>query len=112
MTIDELNDNVQVILAEMTIIKEKHKAELAPFNDKIDSLNESFLDENLLDKNGETVSVGMTIMKNKIEYKVIRRYQQCLFHFLGNCRVVCTTEGKKKYVDIYSHHLNEFEIIK
>lgn len=111
MTVDQLNAECQLILSEMSIIKEKHKSELAPFDKKIDALNEKFMDEKLVDKNGDTISVGMTIKINNIEYKVIRRFQQCLFQFLGNCRVVCTTENKKKPIELWAHHLTESEIV-
>lgn len=112
MTLDELNNSVQDICSETSIIKEKHKKELEPFDKKIQDLNDKFMDSNLLDKNGNTISVGMTIKHNDIEYKVIRRFQQCFFHFLGNCRVVCTTEKKKKPIEFWPHHLIEFEIVK
>jgi len=112
MQVSKLNSEVQAILAEASIIKEKHKAELAPFDNRIDELNEQFMDSQLLDKNGATVKKGMTIKCNGIEYLVIRRFQQSLFQFLGNPRVVCTTEKKKKPVEFHPHHLVEFEIVE
>jgi len=111
MTIEKLNEDVQKVLDEMSIIEERHSKELSPFDKKISDLNETFMDSKLVDKNGNTISVGMTISHNNIEYKVIRRFQQCLFQFLGNPRVVCTTEKKKKPVEYWAHHLIEFEIV-
>ena len=113
MDIDELNKKVQAIMSEVDKIKKAHEVELEPFHDKVKDLNELFLDGKLLDKNGETVKVGASLIDSKGRvFKVLYRYQQCVFNFLGNATVVVLQEGRKRKTEIsYTSHLG-YLIIK
>ena len=107
----ELNEKAHCIVVEIDKIKEVHTAELKPYRDKLDELNESFLDGKLLDKNGDVVKVGMLIQdsKNK-EFKVLRRFQQCFFEFMGNAQVEVLKIGGKRSVNVHYRDLAEYTI--
>lgn len=113
MTIDELNCKASEIYSEITKIEERFYADKKPFTDKIDALNEQYLDDMLKDSNGETIKVGMVIAdpQNK-QYNVTRRYQQCLFQFLGNAQVETIPDGKKKKVSLGYSELTNYTIVK
>lgn len=114
MTIDELNNKSQEILSEISDIRKRHSDELKPYNDNLIQLNEQFLDENLLDCEGQIVRVGMYICHNQSrkEYEVLKRYQQCFVQYLDNPRVVVLKKDGKRTIEISRKELKEYMIIK
>lgn len=54
----------------------------------------------------------MVIEKNGKRFKVLNRYQQCIFRYLGNARVSVLPEGKKRTLDISPSELVEFTIVE
>lgn len=114
MTIDELNNKSQEILCVITDIKRRHSDELKPYNDNLIQLNEQFLDENLLDCEGQIVHAGMYIRHNQSgkEYEVLKRYQQCFVQYLNNPRVVVLKKDGKRTIEISGKELKEYTIIQ
>lgn len=86
---------------------------IAPFQKKIEELKDEYLDKYLKDSSDNPVRVGDVIAKNSVKYKVLDRYQQKFFSYLGNPRV----EVKKynKYgelegviISLYSEDLKNY----
>lgn len=103
-----LTASVSKIYKEIEAIE---KREILPLKIKIEKLKDAFLDKYLVDSSGMPVHVGMTIEKDKRRYKVLDRYQQKLFGYLGNARVVAICEGQKKGFPIYCDDLIKYTII-
>ena len=88
MELEILNQKVIEVIANIDTIKARHEIELKPYRDKIEALNEEFLNSKLIDMKGAIIRAGMIIKDDKgVEYKVLRRYQQKLFGFLGNAQL-------------------------
>lgn len=60
---------------------------IEPFQKKIEELKDEYLDKYLKDSSGNPVRVGDVIAKKSVKYKVLDRYQQKFFSYLGNPRV-------------------------
>ena len=103
-----LTASVSKIYKEIEAIE---KREILPLKIKIEKLKDAFLDKYLVDSSGMPVRVGMTIEKDKRRYKVLDRYQQKLFGYLGNARVVAIREGQKRGFSIYCNELIKYTII-
>lgn len=88
-----------------------------PFYDKVKILEQEFLDKYLIDSNGRTIKKGDIIVNNKIgvTYKVVDRFQQVLFQYLGNPRVLvlkyCNGKivGKKEW-SLFPEDLKNYTI--
>lgn len=112
MELDVLNKRVEAIMEEVSEIKKRHNNELKPYDDKIEALNELFLDGKLFDINGTVVKNGMVISDSKgSNYKVLRRYQQRLWRFLGNAQIEVLKVGGEKSINISASELKEYKII-
>lgn len=112
MELDVLNEKVDVIMEEVSEIKKRHNDELKPYGDKIETLNELFLDGKLFDANGIVVQKGMIIRDSKgSNYTVLRRYQQRLWRFLGNAQVDILKDGGKRSINVSARELKEYKII-
>lgn len=112
MTAKELTEKVQAIMEQIRPIKEEAIEKEKPFRAQIVELEQSFLDEYLKDKNGETVKCGMTLQNNEgHKFTVEKRYQQCLFEYLGNAQVSLLPVGKKREVSVGYRVLAEDYII-
>lgn len=113
MTIDELNCEVSEIYADINELEKRFYADKEPFTDKIEALNEQYLDERLKDSSGETIKVGMVIVdKQNKHYSVTRRHQQYFFQFLGNAQVKALQNGKKKEISIGYRDLTDYTILR
>ena len=102
---EQLTKKVQAIYSEIKVFEDAYKQKIA-------QLEESFLDKWLVDSTGRPVSKGMVIEKNGKRFKVLNRYQQCIFRYLGNARVSVLPEGKKRTLDISPSELVEFTIVE
>lgn len=112
MELDVLNEQVDVIMEEVSEIKKRHNDELKPYGDKIEALNELFLDGKLFDTNGTVVKKGMIIRDSKgYNYTVLRRYQQRLWRFLGNAQVEILKVGGKRSINISTSELKGYKVI-
>ncbi len=109
---EQLTKKVQAIYSEIKVFEDAYKKQIAPLKQKIAQLEESFLDKWLVDSTGRPVSKGMVIEKNGKRFKVLNRYQQCIFRYLGNARVSVLPEGKKRTLDIFPSELVEFTIVE
>lgn len=109
---EQLTEDVQVIYSEIRVFEDAYKKQIAPLKQKIAQLEESFLNKWLVDSTGRPVCKGMVIEKDGKRFKVLDRYQQCIFQYLGNARVSVLPEGKKRAIDIHSPELVEFTIIE
>lgn len=109
---EQLTEDVQAIYSEIRVFEDAYKKQIAPLKQKIVQLEESFLNKWLVDSTGRPVCKGMVIEKDGKRFKVLNRYQQCIFQYLGNARVSVLPEGKKRTIDIHSTELVEFTIIE
>lgn len=89
--VDELiklrDDSTRNISIEINRLLEERKKMIEPFQKKIEELKDEYLDKYLKDSNGNPVRVGDVIVKESVKYKVLDRYQQKFFSYLGNPRV-------------------------
>lgn len=125
---EKLSKEVEAVKKEMEIvlapynrklqeIKDKIKNISDPFYDKVEKLEQEYLDKYLVDCNGKTIKEGDIIINNKIGimYKVVRRFQQVLFQYLGNPRVLVLkyykgkTVGKKEWA-LFPEDLKEYTV--
>ncbi len=109
---EQLTKEVQAIHSEMKIFEDAYKKEIAPLKQKIVQLEEDFLNRWLVDSTGRPVCKGMTLEKDGKRFKVVDRYQQYLFRYLGNARVSVLPEGRKQTLDIFPSELVEFTIVE
>lgn len=79
-----------------TLVMERDKIS-EPFQKQIEVLQNEYLDKYLRDCNGNPLKVDDVIINNNTgkKYRVVDRYQQILFGYLGNPRV----EVKKWNID-------------
>lgn len=108
---EQLTKDIQAIYSEIKVFEDAYKKQIAPLKQKIAQLEKSFLDKWLVDSTGRPVSKGMVIEKNGKRFKVLNRYQQCIFRYLGNARVSVLPKDKKRPLDIFSSELVEFTIV-
>ena len=108
---EQLTKDVQAIYSEIKVFEDSYKKQIAPLKQKIAQLEESFLDKWLVDSTGKPVCKGMVIEKDGKRFKVLHRYQQFLFRYLGNPRVSVLPEDKKRMIDIVPSELVEFTIV-
>lgn len=109
---EKLTEDVRSIHSKINQFEEEYKKKIAPLKKEIERLEQSFLDKYLIDSTGKPVKKGMTIEKEGKKYKVLDRYQQCIFQYLGNVRVSALPEGKKRTVDIFPNDLCEYTIVE
>ena len=109
---EQLTKDVQAIYSDIRVFEDAYKKEITPLKQKIAQLEEDFLNRWLVDSTGRPVCKGMTIEKDGKRFKVLDRYQQCIFQYLGNARVSTLPEGKKRTVDIHSSELTEYTIVE
>lgn len=125
---EKLSKEVEAVKKEMEIslapynnklqeIKDEIKNISEPFYDKIEKLEQEYLDKYLVDCNGRTIKEGDVIINNKIGimYKVVRRFQQILFQYLGNPRVLVLKYYKGKIVgkkewSLFPEDLKEYTV--
>ena len=108
---ERLTKEVQAIYSDIMVFENAYKKQITPLKQKIAQLEESFLNKWLVDSTGRPVCKGMVIEKNGKRFKVLNRYQQCIFQYLGNTRVSVLPEGKKRAIDIFPSELVEFTIV-
>lgn len=108
---EQLTKEVDAIHSEIKAIENSYEKQIAPFKQKITQLEESFLDKWLVDSTGRPVRKGMVIERDGKRFKVLDRYQQILFRYLGNPRVSVLPEGKKRTIEIYPYELVEFTVV-
>lgn len=109
---EKLTEDVRLIHSKINQIEEEYKKKISPFKEEIERLEQSFLDKYLIDSTGKSIKKGMTIEKDGKKYKVLNRYQQCIFQYLGNARVSALPEGKKRTVEIFPDDLCEYTIVE
>lgn len=109
---EQLTKEVQNVYSEIKVFEDAYKEQIAPLKQKIFQLEEFFLDKWLVDSKGKPICKGMTIEKEGKRFKVIDRYQQCVFEYLGNARISVLPEGKKKTIEIHSDELIEYSIVE
>ena len=89
--VDELlkskNDAIRDISTEINRLMEERKKLEEPFIKKIEELKDEYLDKYLRDSNDNPVKIGDILVKKSAKYKVVDRYQQRFFNYLGNPRV-------------------------
>ena len=83
------------------------------FQKKIEELKDEYLDKYLKDSSDNPVRVGDVIAKNSVKYKVLDRYQQKFFSYLGNPRVEVkkyNKDGELKgvIISLYSEDLKNY----
>lgn len=85
--VDELiklrDDSTRNISIEINRLLEERKKMIEPFQKKIEELKDKYLK----DSSDNPVRVGDVIAKKSVKYKVLDRYQQRFFSYLGNPRV-------------------------
>lgn len=81
---------LQEIHNEMTRISQ-------PYEKRIKQKEQEYLDKFLVDCNGNSIHTGDVLINNLTgeSFKVVDRFQQKLFHYLGNPRVVVVKLNKK-----------------
>lgn len=81
------DDATKDISVEINRLLEERKKLIEPFQKRIEILKDEYLDKYLKDSNDNPVQVGDVIAKKSAKYKVVDRYQQKFFRYLGNPRV-------------------------
>lgn len=113
MDLSELNERVSSIVVEINKIKEHYHQKIKPYEEKIESLNEEYLDGLLRDSDGNVIKKGMKIFDAKGNtYIVLRRYQQHLFNYLGNAQLEVLKSGNKRSINISYRELVDYKISK
>ena len=115
--VDELiklrDDSTRSISIEINRLLEERKKMIEPFQKKIEELKDEYLDKYLKDSSDNPVRVGDVIAKKSVKYKVLDRYQQRLFKYLGNPRVEVkkyNKDGELKgvIISLYSEDLKNY----
>lgn len=125
---EKLSKEVEAIKKEMEIVLAPYNSKLQeikdeikniskPFYDKIEKLEQEYLDKYIVDCNGRPIKEGDVIINNKIGimYGVVRRFQQVLFQYLGNPRILVLKyyNGKKvgkKEWSLFPEDLKEYKV--
>lgn len=108
---EELTNKVAAIIDKIKSIEARINVETAPLRQEIKELEDNFLDKYLKDSSGQPVRKGMVIEKDGKKFKILNRYQQCIFKYLGNARVNVLPEGKKRTIEIWHNELLEYTIV-
>ena len=115
--VDELlkskNDAIRDISTEINRLMEERKKLEEPFIKKIEELKDEYLDKYLRDSNDNPVKIGDILVKKSAKYKVVDRYQQKFFNYLGNPRVEVykynkNGELKGVLISLYSDDLKNY----
>ncbi len=115
--VDELlkskNDAIRDISTEINRLMEERKKLEEPFIKKIEELKDEYLDKYLRDSNDNPVKIGDILVKKSAKYKVVDRYQQRFFNYLGNPRVEVykynkNGELKGVLISLYSDDLKNY----
>lgn len=109
---ENLTKQVQSIRSEMDEIQNEYNRKAAPYRQRIKQLEEEYLDKWLKDSNGNPVKIGMTIQKDSKRYKVVDRYQQQLFQYLGNPRVIAINKVRGRRIELSTADLKEYTIVE
>lgn len=107
-----LTKQVQSIRSEMEVIQDEYNKKAAPYRQRIKQLEEDYLDKWLTDSNGNPVKIGMTIQKDFKRYEVKDRYQQQLFQYLGNPRVIAINKVRGRSIELSTADLKEYTIVE
>lgn len=90
-----------------------------PYEKRIKQKEQEYLDKFLVDCNGNSIHTGDVLINNVTgeSFKVVDRFQQKLFHYLGNPRVVVVTLNKKgksgkKEFSIFPNELQTYYTLK
>ena len=115
--VDELlkskNDAIRDISTEINRLMEERKKLEEPFIKKIEELKDEYLDKYLRDSNDNPVKIGDILVRKSAKYKVVDRYQQRFFNYLGNPRVEVykynkNGELKGVLISLYSDDLKNY----
>ena len=109
---ENLTKQVQSIRSEMDEIQNEYNRKAAPYRQRIKQLEEEYLDKWLKDSNGNPVKIGMTIQKDSKRYEVVDRYQQQLFQYLGNPRVIAINKVRGCRIELSTADLKEYTIVE
>ena len=109
---ENLTKQVQSIRSEMDEIQNEYNRKAAPYRQRIKQLEEEYLDKWLKDSNGNPVKIGMTIQKDSKIYEVVDRYQQQLFQYLGNPRVIAINKVRGGRIELSTADLKEYTIVE
>ena len=109
---ENLTKQVQSIRSEMDEIQNEYNRKAAPYRQRIKQLEEEYLDKWLKDSNGNPVKIGMTIQKESKKYEVKDRYQQQLFQYLGNPRVIAINKVRGRRIELATADLKEYTIVE
>ena len=109
---ENLTKQVQSIRSEMDEIQNEYNKKAAPYRKRIKQLEEEYLDKWLKDSNGNPVKIGMTIQKDSKRYEVEDRYQQQLFQYLGNPRVIVINKARRCSIELSTADLKEYTIVE
>ena len=109
---ENLTKQVQSIRSEMDEIRNEYNKKAAPYRKRIKQLEEEYLDKWLKDSNGNPVKIGMTIQKDSKRYEVEDRYQQQLFQYLGNPRVIVINKVRRCSIELSTADLKEYTIVE
>jgi hypothetical protein len=109
---ENLTKQVQSIRSEMDEIQNEYNRKAAPYRQRIKQLEEEYLDKWLKDSNGNPVKIGMTIQKDSKRYEVVDRYQQQLFQYLGNPRVIAINKVRGRRIELSTADLKEYTIVE
>lgn len=118
--VDELlkskNDAIRDISTEINRLMEERKKLEEPFIKKIEELKDEYLDKYLRDSNDNPVKIGDILVRKSAKYKVVDRYQQRFFNYLGNPRVEVykynkNGELKGVLISLYSDDLKNYTTI-
>lgn len=118
--VDELlkskNDAIRDISTEINRLMEERKKLEEPFIKKIEELKDEYLDKYLRDSNDNPVKIGDILVRKSAKYKVVDRYQQKFFNYLGNPRVEVykynkNGELKGVLISLYSDDLKNYTTI-
>lgn len=115
--VDELlksrNDAIRDISTEINRLVDERKKLEEPFIKKIEELKDEYLDKYLRDSNNNPVRIGDILVTKSAKYKVVDRYQQKFFNYLGNPRVEVykfnkNGELKGVLISLYSDDLKNY----
>ena len=109
---ENLTKQVQSIRSEMDEIQNEYNRKAAPYRQRIKQLEEEYLDKWLKDSNGNPVKIGMTIQKDSKRYEVVDRYQQQIFQYLGNPRVIAINKVRGRRIELSTADLKEYTIVE
>lgn len=119
--VDELlksrNDAIRDISTEINRLIEERKKLEEPFIKKIEELKDEYLDKYLRDSNNNPIRIGDILVAKSAKYKVVDRYQQKFFNYLGNPRVEVykynkNGELKGVLISLYSDDLKNYTKIE